>query len=107
MEKRKPHYDLKKFKKLFKNKSSRRITNISFKGAFEAGYANEDDIITVINKLTMAHFYKSMTSKYSHKIWQDVYEIIDQDEKLYIKLQLSPDEKDAILIQFKKSIKGR
>jgi hypothetical protein len=64
---------------------------------------DEDDIMAVINQLSMPHFYKSMTSFSDYTIWQDVYRYQDDnDNHLYIKVQFSADRKKAILIQLKK-----
>jgi motility quorum-sensing regulator/GCU-specific mRNA interferase toxin len=102
MEKRKPHYDLKKFKKLFSGPKSRVITRAAQKGAASIGYMDMDDIQTVLKKLGPEHFYKSMTTHLNHKLWQDVYKYRDDDNGLYIKLQLSLDGKEAVLVQMKK-----
>ncbi|HOE32925.1 MAG TPA: type II toxin-antitoxin system MqsR family toxin [Smithella sp.] len=102
-EKRKPHYVLSDFKVLFRNESTRVITQIAHKGAVAEGYMTIEDIEGVIDRLCSEHFYKSMTSYANHKVWQDVYKITDNEKKLYIKLQFSLDvPKKAVLIQMKK-----
>jgi motility quorum-sensing regulator/GCU-specific mRNA interferase toxin len=106
MEKRKPHYDLKKLKKLFSNEAPRFITATAQKGAAALGYMDEDDIVEVINKLCSQHFYKSMTTHHNSQIWQDVYKIKDDEKDLYIKLQLSADKRKTVLIQFKQDEGG-
>lgn len=103
MEKRKPHYELQKIKKFFSRSVTRVITKIARKGAVSLGYMDEEDILIVIGRLGSDHFYKSMTSYLNHKIWQDVYRYRDDDDNdIYIKLQLSEDGKMAVLIQMKK-----
>ncbi|MFA5354614.1 MAG: type II toxin-antitoxin system MqsR family toxin [Thermodesulfovibrionales bacterium] len=102
MVKRKPHYDLRHLKELLNNQSSRIIRDIAIQNAVSIGYANVDEMLSVINNLCSQHFYKSMTSEQNCKLWQDVYKFIDEDEKLYIKLQLSINGDRAVLIQFKK-----
>ena len=103
MEKRKPHYDLKTFKVLFASVSTRIITKKARSNAVTLGYMNEDDMVSVIDQLGMAHFHKSMTSYYDYTIWQDVYRYQDdKDNHLYIKVQFSVDGKKAILIQIKR-----
>ncbi|WP_435549792.1 type II toxin-antitoxin system MqsR family toxin [Desulfobacterium sp. N47] len=85
MEKRKPHYDLNKFKELFCSVETRFITAAARKGAVTMGYMDEEGIIAVINRLCSEHFYKSMTTHVNHKIWQDVYRYQDdEDNDLYI-----------------------
>ncbi len=98
MEKLRPHYDLQRFKKLFRDKSARRITGTSRRGALGLGYT-VDSITEIIKSLKNANFYKSMTSHLNAKIWQDVYKIKDQGNDLYIKLQIV--DENAVLIQFK------
>ena len=66
------------------------------------GYMDDDDIQGVIGRLCSEHFVKSMTAYQDHKIWQDVYRYQDDDKALYIKLQLSVDGEQAVLIQMKK-----
>jgi len=102
MEKRKPHYDLARIKEFLSNTARRRITRVARLGAAELGYMDDDDMLEVINKLCAEHFYKSMPSIYNSGLWQDVYKFKDEDKKLYIKLQISIDQKQGVLIQFKK-----
>lgn len=67
------------------------------------GYMDEDDIVSVIDRLCSDHFYKSMTTYQNHTIWQDVYRYRDENDiPLYIKLQLSVDGGKAVLIQMKR-----
>ena len=106
MEKRKPHYDLKKLKKLFCGQGTRLITKTAQKGAASMGYMDIDDIQTVLKQIGPEHFYKSMTTYQNHKLWQDVYKYRDDDNGLYLKLQLSTDGKKAVLIQMKKDKGG-
>jgi len=101
-EKRKPHYVLSDFKVLFRNENTRVITQIAHKGAVSEGYMTIEDIVGVIDRLCSEHFFKSMTTYQSHKIWQDVYKFVDEEKKLYIKLQFSVDGDKAVLIQMKK-----
>lgn len=102
MEKRKPHYDLKRIKELFNNETTRIIRDIARQNAAAAGYAYVEEIQYVINNLCSQHFYKSMTSEQNHKLWQDVYKFTDEEKRLYIKLQLTMSRNKAVLIQFKK-----
>lgn len=106
MEKRKPHYDLKKLKKFFSNEETRVVTRTAQKGAAAMGYMDEEDILKVINKLCTQHFYKSMTSHQNSQMWQDVYKIKYEEKNLYTKLQLSVDKKQTILIQLKRDEGG-
>lgn len=102
MEKRKPHYDLKKIKALLCSENTRIITDLSRDSAVPLGYMDDQDMISVIEPLNNANFYKSMTSYFNPKIWQDVYKTVDEEgKKLYIKLQISLDGEKAVLVQFK------
>ena len=51
MEKRKPHHDLQKFKKLFFTSATRVITKIAQKGAASMGYMDMEDIQKVLKRL--------------------------------------------------------
>lgn len=64
--------------------SNYRITNTALKSAFELGF-NSQEIKSAIKSMKKEHFYKSMTSKYNHKLWQDVYHVPFKDYLLYIK----------------------
>jgi motility quorum-sensing regulator / GCU-specific mRNA interferase toxin len=103
MEKLKPHFELKILKKLFCSVSTRIITQKARKNAVTMGYMSEDDMLAVISRLGAEHFYKSMTTYDNHKIWQDVYRYRDEDDNaLYIKVQLTVDLEKAVLIQMKR-----
>jgi len=102
MEKLKPHYALKTIQKLLTIPLSRIITRTARKGAVAMGYMDDDDMVEVIHRLRAEHFVKSMTTYENPQIWQDVYKYDDEnDNSLYIKLQLSADRKKAVLIQMK------
>lgn len=107
MEKQRPNYDLKKIKSLLCSEDTRIITDLSRDGAVLLGYMDDEDMISVIEILTNANFYKSMTSNFNPKIWQDVYNTVDEEgRKLYIKLQISLDGQKAVLVQFKLDERG-
>ena len=106
MEKLKPNYDLKKIKALLSSEYTRDVTGSSQRGAVFLGYMDVESMLSVIEKLTQKHFYKSMTVIGNPKIWQDVYKIVDEHKSLYIKLQLSADRKKAVIVQFKEDEGG-
>jgi len=97
--KRKPHYDLYKFKKLFQK--NRIITRTAFNGAVTLGYTNEEQISEVIYKLCNYHFYKSMPSERFEQRWQDVYIFKDSEKEVEIYLKIQIHEDKAIMVQFK------
>lgn len=96
MEKRVAHYSLDLIKKLIK-KECYRITGSAYKDAVSLGF-EEVDILEVILNLSPKELYKSMTTYYDVKIWQDVYHVDVQSINLYVKLQIHD---DAIIISFK------
>ena len=103
MEKLKPHYEFNRIKSLLCAEESREITRTSREGAVALGYMDVEEMLAIIDTLTQKHFYKSMTTQQDTSLWQDVYKISDESEnKIYIKLQLSPDKKKTIVIQFKR-----
>ena len=69
MDKYKPSYDLRKIQK-----TGYFITRTALMSAAELGF-DADGIHEVIASMEQSHFYKSMTSKYNHKVWQDVYHV--------------------------------
>ena len=79
MEKFNPSYSLEEFKN-----SNFEITKTAIKTAQELGFY-EQDIRKIISTMELKHFYKSMTSYFNHKIWQDVYHVPFEDLILYVK----------------------
>jgi len=107
MVKRKPHYDLKKIKKLLCDEETRDITQTSRKGAVALGYMSVESMLLIINGVEKKNFFKSMTTKHNTSLWQDVYKLEDEsNQKIYIKLQLSPDGQKAVVVQFKEDTGG-
>lgn len=65
----KPHYDLEKFKA-----SNFRITKTANESAVELGFGKKG-VRQVVSTMKPEHFYKSMTSYFDNKTWQDVYHV--------------------------------
>ena len=65
------------------------------------GYMDEEAIIDVIEDIQEEDFFKSMPAEKVKTLWQDVYRVVHDNNLLYIKLQLSVNNKTAIVIQFK------
>ncbi len=101
MEKRKPHYVLSEISELLSDENSRVITRRDRREAVSLGYADDEAMVERVHKLRRNEFFKSMTSNYNIKLWQDVYKTSDGDEGLYIKLQKSPEGK-GVIISFKR-----
>ena len=75
----KPHYDLEKFKR-----SNFGITVTAIDNAGDLGF-DIDGIHEVVSTMKPEHFYKSMTSYFDNKTWQDVYHVPYDDMIIYIK----------------------
>jgi motility quorum-sensing regulator/GCU-specific mRNA interferase toxin len=56
------------------------------------------DMLAVINALTPADFYKSMTTYADHTVWQDVYRPSTQAGDVYLKLTVIH---DVLIVSFK------
>lgn len=91
MEKKKPHYDLEKFKR-----SKYGITTTALKDAFSLGYGRSE-VNKIIKSMERKHFYKSMTSKSDCSSWQDVYHVPDEESGIILYFKFT----DDILCEFK------
>ena len=101
MEKRKPHYVLAEIKAAFANPDSLNRTVTSMQGAHHLGM-DDAAVVAVIQAQSSSDFDKSMTSVASHKIWQDVYRLVVEDQTIYIKFTI--DAQGAfLLISFKEA----
>ena len=86
MEKHKPHYLLKAIQVQMNIPEAMNLTLSALAGIRSAGMA-QADALAVIQGLTAADFYKSMTDNLDHRVWQDVYHSEWQEVALYIKFQ--------------------
>jgi motility quorum-sensing regulator/GCU-specific mRNA interferase toxin len=82
-EKRKPHHDLEAIKQAFST-SKGHYTGTATRDAASLGLGAEQ-IAAAIQTIGKTHFYKSMTSNYNAKIWQDVYHVPHAVGTLYVK----------------------
>lgn len=98
-EKRVPHYNLAKIKKLIEDKKYN-ITKIAQDNAKIDFDLTVKEVIKYILTLENGCFYKSMTSIYDNKIWQDVYHLNIDKNVAYIKLQIISES--SVIIQFKR-----
>ena len=98
-EKRTPHHDLEAIKQAF---SSGRglFTGVATRDAASLGYGTTE-IGTVIRTIEKGHFYKSMTSNYNAKVWQDVYHVPDAGTTLYVKFTDNGTLVEFTLLSFK------
>lgn len=98
MEKRKPHYDLASIKATFDAIESLRMTRTAQRCAFELGLLLQE-VVDLIQGMTREHFYKSMTSRVNHAVWQDVYHVPWHAVVLYLKF--TTDDEGYLVISVK------
>lgn len=90
MDKLKPTYDLDSVKAEFATVEGLRMTVSARNSAFSLGLTLED-VVRLVQMMSRAHFYKSMTSHADHTIWQDVYHVPYAELLLYVKLTIDID----------------
>ena len=91
-----PHCKLSVVKALIQA-SKVRITVSALAGGAAMGFDFEG-IVNVIESLTLADFYKSMTTHTDHKVWQDVYRPTTPSGEVYLKLMVI---EDVLIVSFK------
>lgn len=96
MEKRTPHCSLTAVKALVAA-GKVRTTHSARAGAAALGFDFPGMIAAVMN-LTMADFYKSMTTHADHTIWQDVYRPDTTTGRVYLKITVID---DVLIVSFK------
>lgn len=98
MEKSTPHYKLSVALALVAA-GDVRATGSAYAGARELGINDLAGMCDVIMSLTMADFYKSMTTHADHRIWQDVYRATTPaGDAVYLKLTVID---DVLIVSFK------
>lgn len=86
MEKRTPHYRLSEVQAFVSDPTTRPFTTTALRGGLALGLT-EEEMRQVVLALTRADFYKSMTTKADHRVWQDVYHgVTEEGEAVYIKV---------------------
>ena len=60
------------------------ITVTAAKDAAKIGF-DMNGIRAVVRSMKKEHFYKSMMSKFNHKVWQDVYHVPYKEFYFYVK----------------------
>jgi motility quorum-sensing regulator / GCU-specific mRNA interferase toxin len=96
MEKSVPHCKLTIVKALVETGKVRATRSARF-GASALGMELAD-MLAVVNALTTADFFKSMTTFDDHTIWQDVYRPITKAGDVYLKLTVID---DVLIVSFK------
>ena len=96
MEKKTPHSQLAIVKALVEA-GKVRATVSALAGGAAQGFDYEA-IVGIVNALTPADFYKSMTTHADHKVWQDVYRPATPAGEVYLKLTVV---EDVLIVSFK------
>lgn len=96
MEKGSPHCKLTVIKAMV-TAGQVRTTQAARAGAIELGF-DFADMLAVVQALTPADFYKSMTSHADHRVWQDVYRPRTPAGDVYLKLTVID---DVLIVSFK------
>jgi len=98
MEKHKPHYPLNAIKTIVAEHGMDAFTFAAKRGA-DALKISQNEAVGVVLTLSSSKFYKSMTTRADHRVWQDVYHALcPNGRRAYIKLTL---QDGAVVIQFK------
>lgn len=101
MEKLKQHYELPDIKAAFADPAKLNRSFVSKQGA-DALDMDDNEVVAVIQALTLADFEKSMTSLADNKIWQDVYKPKARGRQLYVKFTRDA-RQELFLISFKEA----
>ena len=96
MEKQTPHCKLSVVKAMI-DEGNVRTTKAAREGGAALGM-DFDSMIAVVMTLTMADFYKSMTTHADHRILQDVYRPITPMGEVYLKLTVID---EVLIVSFK------
>jgi motility quorum-sensing regulator/GCU-specific mRNA interferase toxin len=98
-EKKAPHHDLEAIKSAF-SKGNGLFTWVATEDAATLGYGTEE-IVAIIQTMKKDQLFKSMTSHYDEKIWQDVYHVPHVGGTLYVKFTDNASLTEFTLLSFK------
>ncbi len=90
-----PSYKLESFKR-----SHFTVTKTALLDALALGFSRAD-MEEAVGTMEAKHFYKSMTSKRDHTVWQDVYHVPFRGLLLYIKFTKDNTIAEFRLLSFK------
>jgi motility quorum-sensing regulator / GCU-specific mRNA interferase toxin len=96
LEKWTPHCNLPKVKSLIEA-GKVRATLSAISGGAQMGFGF-DAILDAIRGLTIKDFYKSKTTYGDHRTWQDVYRLMTDAGRIYLKLTVID---DVLIVSFK------
>ena len=94
-----PYYKLELIKQLIRE-GQYRITAAALQSAGAMGFDAADISNCVLICLSVSHFYKSMPAEKVPGLWQDVYKLPYQGERVYLKLQIGFSGR-SVIISFK------
>jgi hypothetical protein len=94
-----PTYSLAEVRRLIDEKNYW-ITTSAMDGAFDLGFDDVDIIECIRDYLDESNFYKTMPAAKQAGLMQDVYRVAFKLVPIYVKLQISADQK-AVVISFK------
>ena len=94
-----PTYDLKAIVELI-SKGEYRITGRAIDDALGLGFDDDDIKDCVTNSLNDTHFYKTMEADWIPGLYQDVYKLRYEGQRIYLKLQINK-AGTAVVISFK------
>jgi motility quorum-sensing regulator/GCU-specific mRNA interferase toxin len=98
MEKNRPHYPLPALQARIAAAGREAFTQTAIAGGRAMGLTVAE-MLSIVTRLSRHDFYKSMTTRNDHRIWQDVYHgVCPSGQRAYIKLTLVA---ERIVIQFK------
>jgi len=95
----KPSYSLTVIKKLV-SENHYVITVTALKSAARMGLDDESIVDCILEKLGITHFYKTMAANMVPGLMQDVYKILFEGQRVYLKLQVNRSQ-TAVVISFK------
>jgi len=99
MEKRTPHYRLAEVQAMVADPGTQPFTVTALRGGLALGLT-EPEMRQVVLALSRRDFYKAMTTRADHHVWQDVYYGMTQDGvAVYIKITGFTDGRPPV-IQF-------
>ncbi len=101
MEKRKPHYRLDDIQAAVSDQDKKVFTETALDGGVAMGL-EEGQMREVVCALSSKNLFKSMTTKFDHTVWQDVYHAMTPVGAMaYIKVTGYTDGRPPV-IQFKR-----
>jgi motility quorum-sensing regulator / GCU-specific mRNA interferase toxin len=102
-EKKTPHHDLEAIKLAFSTGKGH-FTGVALRDAASLN-CGKPEIVAAIQTIESGHLFKSMTSNYDGKVWQDVYYVPHAVGDLYVKFTDNGSLTEFTLLSFKENTK--